>query len=114
MARGDTAGMRAFLHPEARIVQTGFRDGAPWHRVNTADAFLASLGGAMAQGRRLEERVHDPEVRVDDNLAQVWARYDFLVDGTRSHCGVDSYHIIRTDRGWRILQIVDTQRRPCP
>lgn len=113
MARDDTAGMRAFLHLEGRIVQTGFRDGAPFHRLNTVTAFLGSIGGAIAQGRKLEEKVFDPEVRIDDNLAQVWARYEFYVDGTMSHCGVDSYHVIRTADGWRILEIVDTQRRPC-
>lgn len=113
MARGDTAGMRGFLHPEGRIVQTGFREGAPFHRLNTVTAFLGSIGGAVAQGRKLEEKVFDPEVRIDDNLAQVWARYEFYVDGTMSHCGVDSYHVIRTAEGWRILEIVDTQRRPC-
>jgi hypothetical protein len=113
MARGDTAGMRTFLHPEGRIVQTGFRDETSFHRLNTVTAFLSSIGGVVAQGRRLEEKVFDPEVRIDDNLAQVWARYEFYVDGTMSHCGVDSYHVIRTADGWRILEIVDTQRRPC-
>jgi hypothetical protein len=113
MARGDTAGMRAFMHAEARIVQTGNREGAPFHRVNTLGAFLGSIGGALAQGRKLEEKVFDPEIRIDDNLAQVWARYEFYVDGVMSHCGVDGYQIIRTTEGWRILQIVDTQRRPC-
>lgn len=113
MKAGDTAGMRSFMHAEARIVQTGFRDGAPFNRVNSADAFLQSIGGAIAQGRRLEERIHDPEVKIDDNFAQVWARYDFYADGTLSHCGVDGYHLVRTGGGWKILEIVDTQRRPC-
>ena len=113
LARGDTAGMRSFMHAEARIIQTANREGAPWHRVNTLNAFLGSIGGAIAQGRKLEERIFDPEVKIDDNLAQAWARYDFYADGVKSHCGVDSYQIIRTTEGWKILQIVDTQRRPC-
>lgn len=113
LARGDTAGMRSYMHGEARIIQTANREGVPWHRVNTLNAFLGSIGGAIAQGRKLEERISDPEVKIDDNLAQVWTRYDFYVDGVKSHCGVDSYQIIRTNEGWKILQIVDTQRRPC-
>ena len=106
---GDTAAMRAVLHPDARIIQTGTREGAPFVRVNSADGFLRSIGAAA--GRALEERTYHPEVRLDDNLATVWVEYDFLVDGVVNHCGVDSYQMVRGDGGWRILQIVDTQRR---
>jgi len=106
---GDTAAMRATMHPAARIIQTGTRDGVPFARVNSADAFLQSI--AAATGRALEERIYNPEVRLDDHLATVWVEYDFLVNGAVSHCGVDSYQLVRTADGWRILQIVDTQRR---
>jgi SnoaL-like domain len=109
----DTAGMRAVLHPAARIVQTGTREGTPFNRVNSVDDFLISVGAAKGKG--LEERIYNPEVRIDDNLATVWLQYDFLVGGQLSHCGVDSYQIVRGSEGWRILQIVDTQRREgCP
>ena len=105
---GDTAGMRAVMHPAARVIQTGTREGAPFARVNTLDDFLKAIGGA---GRKLEERIYNPEVRIDDNLATVWVQYDFLVNGQISHCGVDSYQLVRTGEGWRVLHVVDTQRR---
>jgi predicted enzyme related to lactoylglutathione lyase len=106
---GDTAAMRAVLHPAARIIQTGTREGTPFARVNSADDFLRSIGAAA--GRKLEERTYNPDVRLDDNLATVWVEYDFLVDGAVNHCGVDSYQMVRGSGGWQILQIVDTQRR---
>jgi predicted enzyme related to lactoylglutathione lyase len=105
----DTAGMRAVMHPQGRIIQTGTRDGAPFARVNALNDFLTSIGSA--KGRGLEERVYSPEVRIDDNLAVAWVYYDFRVGGQISHCGVDAYHLVRTAEGWRILEIVDTQRR---
>jgi predicted enzyme related to lactoylglutathione lyase len=105
----DTAGMRAVMHPQGRIIQTGTRDGAPFARVNALNDFLTSIGNA--KGRGLEERVYSPEVRIDDNLAVAWVYYDFRVGGQVSHCGVDAYHLVRTADGWRILEIVDTQRR---
>jgi hypothetical protein len=105
---GDTSAMRATMHPAARIIQTGTRDGAPFARVNSGDDFLRGVG---APGRVLEERIYNPEVRLDDNLATVWVEYDFLVNGAVNHCGVDSYQMVRTGDGWQILQIVDTQRR---
>ena len=105
----DTAGMRAAMHPQGRIIQTGTRDGVPFARVNALNDFLSSIGNA--KGRGLEERVYTPEVRIDDNLAVAWVYYDFRVGGQVSHCGVDAYHLVRTAEGWRILEIVDTQRR---
>jgi len=111
LARGDTAAMRATFHPAARIVQTGSRDGAPFNRVNALDDFLRSIGGAAP--RKLEEKIFDPAVEISDNLAAAWSRYEFYVDGTMSHCGVDSYQVVNTTDGWKILHIVDTQRRPC-
>jgi hypothetical protein len=105
----DTAGMRAVMHPQGRIIQTGTRDGVPFARVNALNDFLTSIGNA--KGRGLEERIYNPEIRIDDNLAVAWVYYDFRVGGQISHCGVDAYHVVRTAEGWRILEIVDTQRR---
>jgi predicted enzyme related to lactoylglutathione lyase len=105
----DTAGMRAVMHPQGRIIQTGTREGAPFARVNALNDFLTGIGNA--KGRGLEERVYTPEIRIDDNLAVAWVYYDFRVGGQISHCGVDAYHLVRTAEGWRILEIVDTQRR---
>lgn len=112
LARGDTAGMRATFVPEGRIVQTGTREGKPFYRVNSIDDFLRSIGSAA--GRKLEEKIFGVESRVEDNLAVVWSRYDFFVDGTKSHCGVDSYQLVRVGAEWKLLHIVDTQQRPCP
>jgi hypothetical protein len=35
-------------------------------------------------------------------IATVWAPYDFWIDGKFSHCGVDAFDLIKTDKGWRI------------
>lgn len=113
LARGDTAAMRGYFVAEGRVTQTGTQQGKPFYRVNPIDAFLKSIGGAVAQGRKLEEKIAEPTVTIEDNLAHVWSRYDFFVDGAKSHCGVDSYHLVRTADGWKLLDIVDTQRRPC-
>jgi ketosteroid isomerase-like protein len=108
LAKGDTAAMRATFYPEARVVQTGVRDGKRFYHVNAIDDFLKTVGGAA--GKKLEEQIIGPAAQVDDNLAVVWARYRFLVDGKASHCGVDSYQLVRSDAGWKLLHIVDTQR----
>lgn len=43
-----------------------------------------------------------PTVLVDGDVAVVWARYIFEINGERSHTGVDAFNLIRTDDGWKI------------
>ena len=74
-------------------------------RRQTDTSFVRSL----AEGReRLLERFWAPVVHVHGPLAEVWAPYDFHVDGRFSHCGVDSFSLVRTAAGWQIAGIVYT------
>lgn len=59
----------------------------------------------------LLERIWDAQVTVDDNIAQVWAPYDFHFDGKLSHCGIDVFSMVRTAEGWRIAGITYSTRK---
>ncbi len=45
----------------------------------------------------LEEKIYDPLVRIDDNIAMVWARYEFLIDGKLDHWGTDIINLVFVD-----------------
>jgi hypothetical protein len=62
---------------------------------------------------RIEERIHDPLVRIDRDLAVVWAPFEFLVDGKVDHCGTDLFDLIWTDGKWLIASVADTGRSDC-
>jgi hypothetical protein len=62
---------------------------------------------------QIEERIHDPLVRIDHDLAVVWATFEFLVDGKVDHCGTDLFNLVRVDGEWRIASIADTGRKDC-
>ncbi len=62
---------------------------------------------------QIEERIHDPMVRIDRDLAVVWAPFEFLVNGKVDHCGTDLFDLIRTDGKWFIASIEDTGRTDC-
>jgi hypothetical protein len=62
----------------------------------------------------IEERIHDPLVRIDSDLAMVWAPFQFLVDGKVDHCGTDLFNLVRTDGKWLIASVADTGRKDCP
>ncbi|MGH7481959.1 MAG: nuclear transport factor 2 family protein [Longimicrobiales bacterium] len=106
MRQADTVAIRASFHPEARLVTTGEQDGRPTVQIIPIDRFIASI--ASAQGY-LDERTYDPVVHIDGNLAQVWTFYTFDLAGTFSHCGTDAFLLVRTDAGWKIINVADTR-----
>ena len=58
------------------------------------------------------ERGFDPEVRRTGNLATVWIPYDFHRNGAWSHCGVDTFTLVRVDGEWRIAGMAWTVEQP--
>ena len=56
------------------------------------------------------ERIYDPEVRIDAGVAQVWAYYTFHRNGTFSHCGIDAFMLVKVGDAWKITQVADTRR----
>jgi hypothetical protein len=75
------------------------------------DAFIAHVPTTGTQ--KLEERIHDPLVKIDDDIAMIWAPYEFLIDGKVDHCGTDIAHLVKRDGKWLIAGIADNGRKEC-
>jgi len=54
------------------------------------------------------ERIWDPKLLEHSSIAVVWAEYDFHLNGKFSHCGVDSFSLLKTAAGWKIYSVADT------
>jgi Putative lumazine-binding len=76
----------------------------------------ADYAAAISEGdSKLLERIWDPVIHVDGDLASAWTPYDFWVDGEFHHCGVNSFNLLRTSNGWRIAAVVYTiETEDCP
>jgi hypothetical protein len=61
----------------------------------------------------IEERIHHPLIRIDHDLAVVWAPFDLLVDGRIDHCGTDLFNLVQQNGHWLIASIADTGRKTC-
>jgi Putative lumazine-binding len=107
MAKRDAAAIKKPLLPGGSMVL--MRDGKPAQM--TFEAFAEAVG--KPGKARIEERIHDPLVRIDNDLAVVWAPFDFLVDGKVDHCGTDLFNLVRTEGRWVIASIADTGRKEC-
>lgn len=108
MARHDATAITAAALPGATLVL--MRTGKA--TTMTIEGFAEHMGHPGKT--RIEERIHDPLVRVDHDLAVVWAPFEFLADGKVDHCGTDLFDLVREDGKWLIASVADTGRKDCP
>jgi hypothetical protein len=72
-------------------------------------------GGIKPGPERYEERITNPAVEIDGNIAMVWAPFAFLVDGKVRHCGVNHFDLVRENAQWKVLNVTWSQRTTgCP
>lgn len=110
MRTRDTSAMRAAFVPNASM-QSLSAEGV---KFDSMEGWLTSVGRARP-GLVLDERLANPVVNVDGDLAAVWVDYWFFVGERFSHCGVDSFQLVRLGDAWRIFSVVDTRRTEgCP
>lgn len=75
-------------------------------------SLLSTFPVMLATSKRaLVERMWNPTVLVHGKIANVWAEYDFHINGEFSHCGVDSFALAREPLGWRIIHVSYTVER---
>lgn len=58
-----------------------------------------------------DERIKFDVVKTDGPLAIAWTPYTFYYKGQFSHCGVNSFQLIRFNGNWKIQYLIDTRRR---
>ena len=59
----------------------------------------------------LDEQIIFETIKVDGPLAIAWTPYKFYFDGKFSHCGVNSFQVVRFNGEWKIQYIIDTRRK---
>ena len=96
----DAAAAQAAMRPDATTTVAAIKpDGTKAIRHMTAAEFAAGLKPGP---ERFQEVLTDPAIEVDGDIAYVWGRYDFYIDGKRSHCGFDHFDLVRADGSWKI------------
>ena len=110
MRRGDSAAVRRTLAPAAVFHGFGGKPGQPPKlEIESINGFLKAVGTPHAE--IWDERVQFERVLIDANLASVWAPYEFYLSNKFSHCGYDSFQLVKLADGWKIAHIIDTRRK---
>ena len=109
MRRSDSTLVRSTLAPGAIFHVIGQHAGATALALENPSAFLKAVGTPHAE--IWDERVQFEQVLIDANLASVWAPYEFYLGSKFSHCGYDSFQLVKLASGWKIAHIIDTRRK---
>ncbi len=72
--------------------------------------FIKSIA-SIPKDRTFEEKLLDFSIQIDGNMANAWIPYEFWYQEKLSHCGVNSFQLIKEDDKWKIIYLVDTRRR---
>lgn len=85
------------------------KDGVMLVRTESPAGFIEQI--SKASPGSLDERISFETVKVDGPLASAWTPYSFYYNGQFSHCGVNSFQLVRFNGIWKIQYIIDTRRK---
>jgi len=96
---------------DGAVLQTISRkqDGSFFVQDEKINDFAENIGKAKKDS--LDEQIVFETIKIDGPLASVWAPYKFYYAGKFSHCGVDSFQLVRINGRWKIQFLIDTRRR---
>ncbi|HTJ30615.1 MAG TPA: nuclear transport factor 2 family protein [Acidobacteriaceae bacterium] len=112
MSHRDAAAIKAPAIPNATL--NYFHDGKPAQLTIEAFADRISKPPATTPAPAIRETIHAPIIHIDNDLAVVWAPFDFTIDGKVDHCGTDLFNLMRIDNQWRVISITWNSRKDCP
>lgn len=68
------------------------------------------FAGLKPGPEKYEERLYDPAIEVDGDVAFVWGRFNFYIDGKLHHCGYDLFDLVRENGTWKVANISYSSR----
>ena len=96
---------------DSAVLQTVGRnkEGKTVIRTDAVSGFADQIG-KLTKGSAIEKITFET-IKIDGPLAIAWTPYKFYYNGAFSHCGVNSFQLVRINDKWKIVCLIDTRRR---
>ncbi|HRI20759.1 MAG TPA: nuclear transport factor 2 family protein [Panacibacter sp.] len=109
MKEGDGKSLMECFADSAILQSISEKDG----RVSVTNESVKDFADFVATQPKgaADERINFDLVKIDASLAIAWTPYQFYYNGKFSHCGVDSYQLVRINGAWKIQYLIDTRRK---
>ncbi len=104
---GDSATLLRYVYPEGRVTAVGKTPtGVDGVRLLSFSEFASRL----KPGSGFKERITNPAIEIDGDVAMVWAPFTVEIGGKIASCGTDHFDLIRQDGAWKIMNITFSSR----
>ena len=108
---GDGPAVMRHVYPEGRVTAVGVTPRGSGVRQQSWIQFAERL----KPGEGFQERISDPAIEVDGDIAMVWAPFVVRVGGKVSNCGYDHFDLVRESGTWKIMNLTFSSRTTgCP
>lgn len=109
---GDAAAMLLHVYPDGRVTASGLRgDGASSLRQLSWTQFAQRITPETG----FQERISDPTIAIDGDIAMVWAPFVVRIAGRVGNCGYDHFDLVRENGVWKVMNLTFSSRTTgCP
>lgn len=98
---GDSVAVLRLVYPEGRVTATGERASGSGVRQFSWTEFAKRV----TPDARFQERISDPAIEVDGDVAMVWAPFVVRINGKVSNCGFDHFDLVREQGVWKVMNL---------
>ena len=107
LSSADRATLRRLMLDSSVVGGAGMRDGVERVSLRGWGLYSGVTGSAT-----FTERGFEATARVQDRVAVVWMPYDLYRGDTWSHCGVDTFTMMKSEGTWRVAALIYTIEQP--
>lgn len=111
MRVGDSASFKSAFYSDVRLQTIVLRKGKLSLENEELQKLAISIGTPHKE--KWDERITSWNFQINDLMATVHTDYEFYIDSTYSHCGVNVFQLIKDNGNWKIFAITDTRKREC-
>lgn len=107
----DSMAIKATVSGEV-LLQTIAKDSIGRDYVRTEDfsRFIKNIV-SIPETTKFQETLKSYSIQVDGPMANAWTEYEFHVNEKFSHCGVNSFQLVKQEDKWKIIYLIDTRRK---
>ena len=112
LEKGDGPALLALVYPDGRVTARGTVAGAP---SGLRSSSFAEYAARMKPETGFIERISNPVVEVDGDIALVWAPFTITIGGKVVRCGFDHFDMVRENSAWKVMNLTFSARTTgCP
>jgi hypothetical protein len=108
----DAAALLRHVYPDGRVTAVGT---LPSGTSGLRSSSWTEYAARMKPGNGFKERITNPAIEIDGDIALVWAPFTIERDGKIVSCGYDHFDMVRQNNAWKIMNITFSSRTTgCP